>query len=50
MREREKEVGGERGMRFQEYKTLSWLGLKGDLCTGFGGEMCGGDDCGEQVI
>ncbi|KAH6947892.1 hypothetical protein HPB50_021979 [Hyalomma asiaticum] len=50
MREREQEVGGWRRMCSDEYKALGWLGLKSDLLTVFGGEACGGNDGGEQVV
>lgn len=41
VRVREQEVGSERRMCFEENKALGWLGLKGDLVTGFEGESCG---------
>lgn len=50
MREREQEVGGERRMCFEENKALGWLGLKSHLLTVFGGESCGGNYGGEQVV
>ncbi|KAH6946020.1 hypothetical protein HPB50_011159 [Hyalomma asiaticum] len=35
---------------FEENKALGWLGLKSDLLNVFGGESCGGNDGGEQIV